>query len=67
MCDLCSSDIDIMEKATLHEYRIAQDLLSLSKSLKALACGRIKPHSNQAENIGILARSVIKDLVADWI
>jgi hypothetical protein len=45
----------------------ADALDALAMSYRALAHGRINPHSNESRNIGVRARHLIRELVTEWL
>jgi hypothetical protein len=67
MCDLCSA-VEVERKAAQkHELLLGNDLKRLADKLYQLSSGAIKPHSKEAEVIGLLAKRMIYNLVVDWL
>jgi hypothetical protein len=59
---------DVMTKEEQNEYKIIADQCErLATQFHALASGRIKPHTEDAKFVGIMARNLIRLLVNDWM
>ena len=67
MCDLCTESPDLKKLARESCVRQAEQLEEFASFLRKLSFGVVKPHDDKAKTAGILARSIIRDLVADWI
>lgn len=67
MCDLCSRDQEELYRRRKHLIYVAGKLEELASDLRAMAAGRLKPHTEDARLVAIGARSVIRKLVADWL
>jgi len=67
MCGLCSKKLEEREAEKKALYREAEDLERLASRLKAMACGQIKPHTDEAKRFTPLAHSIIRYLVDEWL
>ena len=67
MCNLCSSDIEEKAAAVKAHLFMADRLASLSGFYAHLARGSIDPHSDDAKKGGLVARSIIRELVEEWV
>lgn len=63
MCDICQDP----QKAKRAAESMAKRLNELASCYIALSEGRIKPHTDAAQNVGLKAQSIIRDLVAEWL
>ena len=66
MCQLCGTK---EERDQHREYLIsfAMDLERMAATVRDLANGYIKPHSEYTHTTGPLARTIIRELVNDWM
>ena len=64
MCMLCGETAAQGREA---ERNRADALRRLAVYCEKLANGTIKPHSEDAKHIALLARSIVRDLVAEYI
>lgn len=68
MCSLCdTSDHEAVQKERDRLHALADRLRLLSHSMDSLASGRMKPHGAGASGLAAAARSVIRELVEDWV
>lgn len=67
MCDMCSSDEQDRIKARRHHQNVAAECRRLSLLLEEYAAGKLKPHTNDIDSLERYARTVIQNLVADWL
>ena len=65
MCALCAENEKEAERKRLVAY--ATRLRELASKYDAMANGRIKPHTDEAKNIGFAARMVVRELVEQWV
>ena len=66
MCQLCSQDDTQYKNATMACVRHAELLEKMARVERGLASGRIKPHDANSE-AGMIARSLIRYLVEEWL
>ena len=68
MCMYCGTDDDKRE-ASARDKRVAELLKRLANHYDAVALGRIKPHGDRKawDGAAVLARSVLRSLVEDWV
>ena len=45
----------------------AEQMDALAKAYRGMASGTINPHSDDSKKIGFVARSLLKELVAEWV
>lgn len=67
MCELCSVNEDERIAARKASLFTAEQLDTLAHAYKSMAHGEISPHSEEAKKIGNVARSVIRQLVTEWV
>lgn len=67
MCELCDSDQSSLHIAKQAMYYRAERLQHLASLYDKLASGDIKPHTKEAEAVGIVAKSIIRILVEEWV
>lgn len=67
MCELCSVNEDERIAACKASDFTADQLEALSGAYRAMSHGELNPHSEEAKKVGNVARSVIRQLVADWV
>lgn len=67
MCDLCSNDVKISEKAHNDCRYMAEELEILADFYRGMGNGDFLPHGNQAAVMGRLARSIVRELVKEWV
>ncbi len=67
MCDLCSKDEVERKRGRDNQFALAERLKSLAYSLQRLGFGSIKPHTDEAKQIEVHARGIIRDLVGEWL
>jgi acyl transferase domain-containing protein len=65
MCELCSNAT--RQSAERRHVFVADELDRLAAQYRALAAGRIKPHTDDAKNVSSTAHLVLRELVADWV
>ncbi len=63
MCKLCEDPEAGKEEA----LTLAVDLERMANYERAMAHGNLDPHSDRAELVGLLARSIIRQLVAEYV
>lgn len=63
MCELCSDP----QKGKERSQFIAAELRRLSVMYSCLADGTIKPHTDKTATIGLMARSMVRILVDEWV
>lgn len=61
MCELCEPGGHEQARHT------AERLRELAKDYEALAEGLIKPHTDRASKVGFAARSLVRQLVEEWV
>ena len=64
MCELCGID---RKRGIERHKRIAVSLEKLAFGYNKLAYGTIKPHTDAIKPIESLARSIVRELVEDWV
>ena len=67
MCELCSNDEEEKKRAIKAAYFNAEQHDRMAGYYRSLASGDIKPHSEKAKSIGVLACALVRDLVAEWV
>jgi type IV pilus biogenesis protein CpaD/CtpE len=67
MCQLCSGDQEAVITERRRMMSQADRLEGLAKRIRSHAEGRLKVHSDDGKNTGVMARNLIRDLVADWL
>lgn len=67
MCDLCSGDRDAAVKARKSHRDFADRLRLLAAKYDALGVGAIAPHTEDAKDVGVHARSIVRRLVEEWV
>jgi hypothetical protein len=67
MCDLCSGDVKVSENAHNDCMVVADCLETLARYYRDMGNGVLLPHSNQAAVMGNLARSIVRELVKEWV
>ncbi len=66
MCELCGTNEEAKagrEKAA----RFAEQLQKLYYVYSKMSCGALKPHTDEMDAVGRIARPIIKNLVEEWI
>jgi hypothetical protein len=67
MCRLCSKN-EIERKAAQAEARTQADMLErMARIERGFADGSIEPHSDAIQKEAVIARSLIRYLVNDWM
>lgn len=66
MCNLCTDDTEEKKAVVAYHRDIAARLRSLAHAYDDLASGATRPHTQDAEVIGSMAKSLIRELV-EWI
>ena len=67
MCDLCSDDETVVADAIATSRLLAEQLGALATAYRQMADGTLDPHSPDAKAVGVVARDVVRELVADWV
>lgn len=63
MCDLCSDYESGKRKALF----VAEQLDRLSQAYRDMAYRKISPHGDAVKPIGALAKSIVRELVQEWV
>ncbi len=63
MCKLCENPVEGKEEA----LTLAVDLERLAAYERAMAHGNVKPHSSESARAAVLAQSIIRRLVAEYV
>lgn len=64
MCLLCG---ETREQGRREARGLAEDLRRMAAFQEGLASGRLKPHTDDTKNMGPLASSIIRQLVAEFV
>jgi hypothetical protein len=64
VCELCSPDKEAVSRGL--EMR-AEQLERMAAFMRAMGSGRIRPHTKETEPISIMARTLLRFLVEDWL
>jgi hypothetical protein len=67
MCQLCDSNQKVQENARKNFIGIAERLEGLAMSMRHMAVGSIKPHTEDSRHVGTAAVNLIRDLTAEWL
>jgi hypothetical protein len=67
MCDLCSSNPEVVKKERENIENHAKALRLLADDLEAVARGQTDPHGMNAQRISAAARRMIIYLVNEWM
>ena len=65
MCRLC--DKEERPKAREEYRQRAQELNDLAYQYLRIVDGKIEPHTDKMKTVGLLAKSIIRFLVNDWL
>ena len=65
MCELCNPETQPL--AIRRARRIAEELRTLAANYEQMASGHIKPHSKDIEIVGTRGRSLVRELVEEWV
>lgn len=66
MCNLCSNDEQEREAARKTALFHAEQMEALAAAYRHMAHGKLNPHSDEAKKVGAVARSLVRELVAEW-
>lgn len=67
MCNLCAGTDEDRAVARKAHVFYAEQMEALATAYRCLASGTINPHSKEANRVGNVARSLIRELVAEWV
>lgn len=67
MCNLCIEDKAENAKAREELQELAKTLRKHANQVEGMAFGRIKPHTNEVKEVELTARSIVRDLVREWV
>lgn len=67
MCELCGGTETERESARIAMIFQAEQMEALAAAYRRMASGTISPHSDDSKKVGMVARSVVKELVAEWV
>jgi len=67
MCQLCSNDDEEKTRARKAAYFSAEQHERMAQFYRGLADGHIKPHSEKAKSVGLLACALVRNLVEEWV
>jgi len=67
MCNLCAGTEEERALARKEHVFYAEQMESLATAYRCMANGTLNPHSKEANKVGNVARSLIRELVAEWI
>ena len=67
MCDLCSLDEKEQKQARDRHLMQAERFEELAVFYRQMVEGILKPHTDDMKKVGLLARLIIRELVATWI
>lgn len=67
MCDLCSGTEEERNAARRKHVFYAEMMEALASDYRNFAKGEIMPHTDTASKVGDTARSLIRELVDEWV
>lgn len=67
MCNLCAGTEEEREMARKNTILYAEQMEALATAYRHMAAGTLKPHSDEAKKVGNVARSLVRELVAEWV
>ena len=67
MCDLCDKNEQTVKFAKLGKLYRAKQLRRMADMETHLAEGRMQPHLEEAKELGVLARQLIRYLAEDYL
>jgi hypothetical protein len=67
MCGLCSRSSEERKISVERLDREADGLERMARHLRGLVNGRIKPHTDEAQKAGVLARAIVRYLVEEYV
>ena len=67
MCELCSENDKERHDGRKHLEYQAEQLEEMATHLRRLSDGVVKPHSEAAKIGGVMARAIVRYLVAEYV
>ena len=67
MCNLCAGTEEERAAAKRRHGFHAEQMEALATAYRDMAAGKLNPHSDEAKKVGLVARSLIRELVAEWV
>ena len=67
MCGLCSNDFTERERERKKMLFQAEQLEKLASKYKDMAHGKIEAHGKTTVIVGVLAKSIVRELVEEWV
>jgi len=67
MCELCSTDPVELQNARDNAFRMAKSLEMAAVIYRGLGCGSIKPHTEEFKQNVFLFKSIIRELVREYV
>lgn len=67
MCNLCAGTEEERVAARRNNIFQAKQMEALAKAYRDMASGMLNPHGDEAKKVGNVARSLVRELVAEWV
>lgn len=67
MCNLCEGTEEERAAAKRSHVFHAEQMEALATAYRHMAAGTLHPHSDEAKKVGNVARSLVRELVAEWV